>query len=98
MLPVGPGPTHPAVSPSPSRKYACRVRLAPRYFLLAVLLDLVIVFALGALVDGGLAVDAYLLGAGLLIPAACRSAALALQERAQQRLVGGPQPLDRLAA
>jgi hypothetical protein len=57
------------------------VRLAPRYFALAVLLDLAIVFFLGGLVVSGLAVDAYLVGAGLVIPAACRSAALALQQR-----------------
>jgi hypothetical protein len=61
------------------------VRLAPRYFALAVLLDLAIVFFLGGLVVSGLAVDAYLVGAGFVIPAGCRSLALALQ----QRLVGG---------
>jgi hypothetical protein len=57
------------------------VRLAPRYFALAVLLDLAIVCFLGGLVVSGLAVDAYLVGAGFVIPAACRSLALALQQR-----------------
>jgi hypothetical protein len=61
------------------------MRLAPRYFALAVLLDLAIVFFLGGLVVSGLAVDAYLVGAGVVIPAGCRGVALALQ----QRLLGG---------
>jgi hypothetical protein len=56
------------------------VRLRPGYFVLAVLLDLAIVFTLGGLVTSPPAVDAYLVGAGFVIPACCRGAVLALQE------------------
>lgn len=62
------------------------MRLRPGYFALAVLLDLAIVFTLGGIVTSPPAVLAYLVGAGFVIPAVCRSAVLALQGRREHRI------------